>query len=85
MIEHTILSCGKGDQSGADHHDQLWQGTPGRAGQRRSQLGAEPPRGDDRPAIIAGIFWQSGRWRDGAAALCDSACDSANIDINMIS
>ena len=31
---------------GADHDDQLRQGTPRRAGVGRSELGAEPPRGD---------------------------------------
>ncbi len=43
----------KRHQPGADHHDQLRQGTPDRAGLGRSQLGAEPPRGDHRPQLDA--------------------------------
>ena len=46
----------RGVVAGADHDDQLRQGTPGRARLGRGELGAEPPRGDggaelDRRAV----------------------------------
>ena len=80
----------RGIYAGADHHDQLWQGAPGRARLGRSQLGAEPPRGDDRHQLSPvpsprEDCRKAARGHHGARPFSFRLATPPKLDINMIS